>query len=101
MQYAQALDGAALRATFQRGERGFDFSGYKRTGLERRIRKRMEEVGAADYSEYLDFLEVHQDEFPALFDTILINVTGFFRDAPAWDYYTGEVIPQVLASVGP
>jgi two-component system, chemotaxis family, CheB/CheR fusion protein len=86
---------------YLKGTRGFDFSGYKRTGLERRIRKRMEEVGAADYSEYLDFLEVHQDEFPALFDTILINVTGFFRDAPAWDYYTGEVIPQVLASVGP
>jgi two-component system, chemotaxis family, CheB/CheR fusion protein len=87
---------AYLKAT-----RGFDFSGYKRTSLERRIRKRMEDVGVGEYSEYLDYLEVHRDEFPALFDTILVNVTGFFRDPPAWDYYTGEVIPQLLAAVGP
>ena len=81
--------------------RGFDFSGYKRASLERRIRKRMEAVGVADYSDYLDYLEVHQDEFPALFDTILINVTGFFRDPPAWEYYTGEVIPRLLDAIGP
>jgi two-component system, chemotaxis family, CheB/CheR fusion protein len=80
--------------------RGFDFSGYKRTSLERRIRKRMEAIGVARYGDYLDYLEVHQDEFPALFDTILINVTGFFRDAAAWEYYGGEVIPRLLEAVG-
>jgi two-component system, chemotaxis family, CheB/CheR fusion protein len=86
---------------YLKSTRGFDFSGYKRTSLERRIRKRMEAVGVGEYGEYLDYLEVHQDEFPALFDTILINVTGFFRDPPAWDYYTSDVIPQLLSSVGP
>jgi two-component system CheB/CheR fusion protein len=79
--------------------RGFDFSGYKRTSLERRIRKRMGEVGAQSYGDYLDYLEVHQDEFPALFDTILINVTGFFRDPPAWDFLSEHVIPQLLDSL--
>ena len=29
---------------------------------------------------------MHPDEFTALFNTILINVTGFFRDAEAWEY---------------
>ena len=81
--------------------RGFDFSGYKRTSLERRIRKRMDAVGVSGYSEYLDYLEVHQDEFPALFDVILINVTGFFRDPPAWDYYAGDIVPRLLEAVGP
>jgi two-component system, chemotaxis family, CheB/CheR fusion protein len=81
--------------------RAFDFTGYKRTSLERRIRKRMDAVGVSDDTEYLDYLEVHQDEFPALFDTILINVTGFFRDPQAWDYYSGEIIPRLLESLGP
>jgi two-component system CheB/CheR fusion protein len=81
--------------------RGFDFSGYKRTSLERRIHKRMEAVGVSDYNEYLDHLEVHPDEFSALFDTILINVTGFFRDPTAWDFYAEEVVPNILAAVGP
>src|SRR3954452_986974 len=87
---------AHLKAT-----RGFDFTGYKRTSLERRIQKRMEAVGATDYGEYLDYLELHQDEFPALFDTILINVTSFFRDPPAWDYYRSDVVPRLLESIGP
>jgi len=64
--------------------RGFDFTGYKRTTLARRIRRRMAAVGITTYPEYLDYLEVRPDEFPQLFNTILINVTGFFRDAPAW-----------------
>jgi two-component system CheB/CheR fusion protein len=81
--------------------RGFDFTGYKRASLERRIRKRMDAIGIADYSDYLDYLEVHQDEFPALFDTVLINVTGFFRDPPAWEFYANDVVPRLLESLGP
>ena len=81
---------------YLKGARGFDFSGYKRTSLERRIRKRMQEVGVAGYGDYLDYLEVHQDEFAALFDTILINVTGFFRDPPAWEFLSDHAIPQLL-----
>ena len=61
----------------------------------------MDAVEVSDYSDYLDYLEVHPDEFPALFNTILINVTGFFRDPPAWDYYAGDVVPRLLEAVGP
>jgi len=76
--------------------RGFDFTGYKEPGLERRIKKRMAEVGVETYADYQDLLEVTPGEFTALFDTILINVTGFFRDKPAWDYLAGEIIPKLL-----
>jgi two-component system, chemotaxis family, CheB/CheR fusion protein len=50
---------------FLKRTRGFDFTGYKRTSLERRITKRMEEVGIDSHSEYLDYLEVHPDESPS------------------------------------
>jgi two-component system CheB/CheR fusion protein len=79
--------------------RGFDFTGYKRTSLARRIRKRMHEVEVEDYGDYQDHLEVAPGEFGALFDSILINVTSFFRDKPAWDYVAEEVIPHVLEEV--
>jgi two-component system, chemotaxis family, CheB/CheR fusion protein len=81
--------------------RGFDFTGYKRASLERRIRKRMETVEVADYGEYLDYLEVHPDEFGALFDTILINVTGFFRDPEAWESLRTEVLEPITAEKPP
>jgi two-component system, chemotaxis family, CheB/CheR fusion protein len=84
---------------FLKQSRGFDFSGYKRTSLERRIKRRMQEIEIATYEEYQDHLEVTPDEFTELFNTILINVTGFFRDKAAWDYVRAEIVPAVLDAV--
>jgi two-component system, chemotaxis family, CheB/CheR fusion protein len=81
--------------------RGFDFTGYKRSMLERRIAQRMEATGVGGYIEYLDHLEVHPDEFAALFNTILINVTAFFRDAAAWRFVAEKVLPEMIERKGP
>jgi len=80
--------------------RGFDFTGYKRSSLERRISRRMSDIGIDDYRAYLDHLEVQPDEFAFLFNTILINVTGFFRDPASWDYFASDIVPTLLATVG-
>jgi two-component system CheB/CheR fusion protein len=81
--------------------RGFDFSGYKRASLKRRIKKRMQMVTIADYGSYQDYLEVHPEEFRVLFDTILINVTAFFRDPAAWEVLGREIVPRLVAARPP
>jgi len=81
-----------------RDTRGFDFGGYKRTTLVRRVAKRMTQVGAKDYAGYLEYLEANPDEFAALFNTILINVTSSFRDGAAWEYLQQEILPRIIAS---
>jgi two-component system CheB/CheR fusion protein len=86
---------------FIKESRGFDFTGYKRTSLARRVHKRMNEVGVAEYFDYRDLLEATTDEFTSLFNTILINVTSFFRDVEAWRYLEREVVPEVLADTEP
>jgi two-component system, chemotaxis family, CheB/CheR fusion protein len=83
---------------FLKRQRGLDFTGYKRTSLERRFRRRMDAVGCPSYSEYLDYLEVHPDEYEQLFEMLLINVTEFFRDAQAWHDLREHVLPGMLAS---
>jgi two-component system, chemotaxis family, CheB/CheR fusion protein len=83
---------------FIRDSRGFDFTGYKRTSLTRRIRKRMQEIGVADYLDYRDRLESNTEEFGYLFNTILINVTSFFRDTEAWSYLQRDIVPGLLAN---
>jgi two-component system CheB/CheR fusion protein len=77
--------------------RGFDFHGYKPASLERRIRKRMDSVGLDGFSAYQDYLEVHPNEFEILFNTILINVTSFFRDPAAWEAVRDLAIPAILS----
>jgi two-component system CheB/CheR fusion protein len=83
---------------FVKEARGFDFTGYKRSSIQRRVAKRMAEVGVEDYDEYLDYLELHGEEFIELFNTILINVTGFFRDPQAWEHLATQVMPQLIAA---
>ena len=81
--------------------RGFDFTGYKRTTLVRRIRKRMSEVGMATFGDYTDLLESEPAEFAQLFNTILINVTSFFRDEDAWATLRAVVIEELAKSSDP
>jgi two-component system CheB/CheR fusion protein len=64
--------------------RAFDFTGYKRATLKRRIDKRMQQLEIVDHEAYVEYLEVHPEEFEPLFNTILINVSSFFRDPDLW-----------------
>jgi len=92
--------GLATLIEYLKRNRGFDFTGYRPANIERRIQKRMDAVGASQYPDYVDYLEVHPEEFEILFNTILTNVTAFFRDAAAWEFLARRVIPQMLASKG-
>jgi len=98
MSPAAAVDPAfedLLRVLFQ--SHHFDFSGYKRSTLVRRVHRRMDLLSIDSFGEYADYLEVHPDEFALLFNTILINVTAFFRDPQAWEYLQKAVIPRIVA----
>jgi two-component system CheB/CheR fusion protein len=61
----------------------------------------MDRVGVQTFEEYLDVLQTSSDEFAALFDTILINVTAFYRDPEAWQFVRDEVVPALLTHRAP
>ena len=86
---------------YLRETRGFDFSGYKRTTLLRRVEKRMTQVGVKGHAAYLEYLQAHPEEFATLFNTILINVTSYFRDAAAWEYLRDEILPKIIEGKAP
>jgi len=91
-------NGLGTLLQFVKDSRGFDFTGYKRSSIERRVAKRMGEVGTDRHEDYVDYLQMHGDEFAALFNTLLINVTGFFRDPQTWEYLASEIVPQLVAA---
>ena len=80
--------------------RGFDFTAYKRTSLMRRVQVRMQTLGMSRFAAYLDFLQVDAEEFTRLFNTILINVTSFFRDPANWEYLRDEILPDLIGAAG-
>jgi two-component system, chemotaxis family, CheB/CheR fusion protein len=83
---------------YLRQSRGFDFAGYKRSTLMRRVRRRMQSFNLDNFTDYVDYLEVYPQEFKYLFNTILINVTSFIRDNSAWEYLVEQVLPNIISN---
>ncbi len=83
-----------------RETRGSDFAGYKRSTLQRRVKRRMILLDLATFGEYKDYLELQPEEFGHLFDSLLINVTSFFRDPLAWEALREQVLPELLSAKG-
>lgn len=82
-------------------ERAVDFRGYKPASLTRRVRRRIDAVKCPDIGSYLLYLDEHPDEYPRLIDSILINVTEFFRDPAAWEVLRSEILPRIMAEKQP
>src|SRR5438128_5844137 len=84
-----------------RASRSFDFRNYKRPTLHRRIERRMAERKCRTAAEYLALLDRDPAEYDALIASMLIKVTGFFRDAETWTLLSEKVIPQLLSEKQP
>jgi two-component system, chemotaxis family, CheB/CheR fusion protein len=78
---------------------GHDFRNYKRATVLRRIERRLQVNTLPDLMSYRRFLSGDADEARALLDDMLIGVTQFFRDRPAFEALEREVIPRLFESV--
>jgi two-component system, chemotaxis family, CheB/CheR fusion protein len=81
---------------FVRTANGVDFSDYKPATLKRRILRRMALHKIGKLKGYVQFLRNHPAEVDALYEDILIKVTGFFRDPDAFEALKTEVFPSIL-----
>ncbi len=77
---------------------GADFSYYKPTTLKRRITRRMVLKRIENLREYLKYLQENPGEVDLLFNDILINVTGFFRDPKAFAELKKKIFPKIAKS---
>jgi two-component system CheB/CheR fusion protein len=73
-----------------------DFSGYKRPTVMRRIQRRMGLNHVTRLAEYGRLLRQNPAETMALADDLMIHVTGFFRDAEAWEALRRQVIVPLI-----
>jgi PAS domain S-box-containing protein len=83
-----------------RNHSGVDFSLYKSSTVGRRIARRSVLNGQPGLKAYADFLQGNTKELNALYSDTLINVTSFFRNAPAYAAIKKSVFPKLLAEDG-
>ena len=74
---------------------GVDFTHYKLSTIRRRIKRRMLLHKAQTLKDYILCLQESRAELDALFQDILIHVTGFFRDPEVFEALKKEVFPNL------
>ena len=79
-----------------RSKLGHDFSQYKEKTLIRRIQRRMQVLQIDATPAYLELLRKAPGEIKLLFRELLIGVTHFFRDPPAFEALQTHVIPRII-----
>jgi two-component system CheB/CheR fusion protein len=80
---------------------GIDYGQYKSPTLQRRIARRMAQKGITNPETYLHYLHAHPDEARELSSALLINVSGFFRDAEAFRALERRVIMPLALNADP
>jgi two-component system CheB/CheR fusion protein len=73
-----------------------DFSGYQLNSIGRRVERRMQLLSVRGEAEYLKYIQEHEDESKALYKDLLIGVTQFFRDQPAFDVLSVQALEPAL-----
>jgi len=76
---------------------GNDFSGYKRSTVQRRIERRMSIHQIDKMITYTDFLGHNPQEVELLLKEMLIGVSSFFREPDEWELLKRQVLPKLLA----
>lgn len=81
-------------------ECGVSIGNEKRTFLESRLRRRMDDLGIRSGYEYYCLVKHSQgrsQELPSLLDTLMICETAFFRNQPQFDLLRQVVLPEIIA----
>ncbi|CAD5936842.1 chemotaxis protein CheB [Planktothrix agardhii] len=78
-----------------------DFCQYKISTLSRRILNRCGITQSPDLTQYIVLLNQSETERKLLRQDLLIGVTQFFRDSPAWELMEQQVLPELIESLEP
>lgn len=84
-----------------RVRKGTDFTYYKQTTIQRRIRRRMALNNMETPDHYLKFLREDQHEQDVLYQDLLIPVTEFFRDKSVFDHVCDNLLPEIVRKKAP
>ncbi len=79
---------------------GHDFKNYKRATVLRRLERRLQVRTVPTLTVYVELLEKDSQERIALLGDMLIGVTSFFRDRPAFDTLERDYMEELFKGRG-
>jgi chemotaxis protein methyltransferase CheR len=76
---------------------GFDFSGYSRASLKRRVDRLYQMDGFTNFADFLSRIRADQEYFIRMVEEITVNVTEMFRDPHFYTVLRNDILP-ILAT---
>ncbi len=73
-----------------------DFTHYKPNTIRRRIQRRMAVHQFRKIEQYTHYLKNRPEEVEALYEDLLISVTGFFRDPAVFSALKKKILPKII-----
>jgi two-component system CheB/CheR fusion protein len=89
-------DGHQRVLALLKNAKGIDFSNYRQSTIKRRISRRMAVRRTENLDAYVEILREEPAELHALYEDLLITVTGFFRDREVFTALNQIVMPKLL-----
>lgn len=74
---------------------GFDFSGYSRASLKRRVERVYQLDGFKNFFDFLSAIKSDEKYFKRLVEEITVNVTEMFRDPHFYKVLREEILPKL------
>ncbi len=96
LRHIQDDDGTTAVFKLLKRQYGIDFADYKPTTVGRRLARRMSIRQINSLTDYLAFLSANADELNSLYKDLLIGVTSFFRDQPAFEALERKAVPEIF-----
>ena len=96
-QMKHSADGTQEILAYINEQTDIDFRPYKQSSLLRRIQRRMTALHMNSLEAYAQYLKSSPEEITQLANSLLINVTEFFRDPGAYGYLKSDILPDLIA----
>lgn len=77
-------------------QRGFDFTSYRMSMIERRVQKRIYATNCDGLDKYMEYIDNNSGELDNLIDVFTINVSRFFRNSMTFESFNKKVVPEIF-----
>ena len=79
---------------------GLNWRRYRRKNIRRRILHRLDALGLASVSQYIEILTADGQEFQLFYSLLTVTISRFFRNRTAYERLWKEVIPDIVKRDG-
>lgn len=79
---------------------GLNWRRYRRRNIRKRVLHRIDSLGLASVSQYMETLRSDEQEFQVFYNLLTVTISRFFRNRMTYEHLAKDVIPDLIERNG-